>query len=970
MAIHPASSNGITTPGSRNARGGGFALALILSLLGFLMLLVATLATYLRIETQTSFNHHQWSVARQHALMGLNIGLGQLQQLAGPDQRVTATGKMLEDKYGLRDGRMHWTGVWDASGGNFLGWLTSDAINDSSESLITRGAPDPDVSEQSVWLVNRAVKPKGISSEVWDEAKIAIRKRPIRSTSLPGLAPDEEKVTGNFAYWISDEGVKASALKMETDLPNSLTPLQESRILQVINRETELDHWFNRLQVNDKATRDSLQHTFSFNQLEALDGISRDGLLEYFHRLTPVSLGVLANTLPGRRGGLKKDLSQFHLVSDTTLPIGEGVIHFLRHRPSSEDFLTLRGVSGGATGDPVFSIPLIATELSLRIGFSLPENGDGPVDLHWSLRTDLWNSASLPIQSTPRDVSDLILKIEGLPTLSLTYWTVPGTPANPRAKYTIDLQNAGMDEVPIDLDRHMAAGEVRHNLQTGRNAVRAEFIDSTPGDSGDDRFTIEGPGSLVTFRLMTRTGELLQEFIDIPYAPLQTDILESRDLSHETGDGDTEMLLRFWFRFQDEQSVIGANGLGELERWSTEVDPRGPTFTFDHPLIEFDPEVYSGRNANDFSDRPEFFFGGGKGRPGGSHFRFFDLPTLEPVSIASLRHLNFSGVGPNYLGNPGARENLVFDELYFSTLPSDPAEADRLLSMATAGLYRRPFLNPHILIWGDVRGADLVGSRKMAQHSLLFGAFNLNCVSADAWEMILSGNDRENWKFRILEDGRTPKTRDVLENPFFRLPFGADRHDAYPTDQRRDYPHPKANAWWKSGLQPEQPAWAAAHAVGMREFSDQQIRELAEAIARINREQGRPATSMADFIDRGILQKAIDRTSINTIDESPYTEATRASRIPRNAPAFLNQADILNTIAPFLQVRSDTFRIRAYGEAINPVTGKLEGRAWCEAWVQRVPELVESGSDIEISATGMGRKFIIRHFKWLDESQI
>ena len=161
-----------------------------------------------------------------------------------------------------------------------------------------------------------------------------------------------------------------------------------------------------------------------------------------------------------------------------------------------------------------------------------------------------------------------------------------------------------------------------------------------------------------------------------------------------------------------------------------------------------------------------------------------------------------------------------------------------------------------------------------------------------------------------------------------------------------------------------------AHAVGMREFTDDQIRELAEAIAQVNREQGEPATSMADFLDRGILQKAIDRTSINTIDESPYIKAARSSRIPVNAPAFLNQADILNTIAPFLQARSDTFRIRAYGDAVNPVTGKLEGRAWCEAWVQRVPELVESGADIKGPATGLGRKFTIRHFKWLDESQI
>ena len=944
-------------------------MVLVLSLLSFLMLLVAVLATSLRIETQTSFNNQQWSKARQHALMGLNIGLGQLQQLAGPDQRETATGAMVGEKYTLPAGGEHWTGVWDASNGNFRGWLVSEAIDNPTESLITRSALNPDTSDQSVWLVNGSVDPDGVSEGVDERGKIAIRKRPLRSSSVPGFAPGEERVTGNFAYWISDEGVKASALKMDTRLPNSLSTLEESRSRQIINRVIELKRWFNRFDPDEDDTRDSLEHTFSFNQLEALDGISRDGLRGNFHKLTPVSLGVLANTLPGSRGGLKKDLSQFHLVSDTTLSIGDGVIDFLRHRPSSDDFLTLRGTSGGGRGDPVFSIPLIATEFALRIGFSLPESGNGPIDVHWALRTDLWNSASLPIQSTPRNVEDLILQIEGLPTLSIAHWTVPVTPANPRAVYTIDLQNAGIDEIPVDLYEPLAAGEVRHIFQTGISPGKVDFLNMTPGDSGDDRFIIQSPAALVTLRLTTSTGKLLQEFIDIPYAPLLTDTLGVQDLSHQTGDWDTEMLLRYWFRFQDEQNMIGANGLGELERWSSEIDPRGPTFTFDHPLIEFDPDAYSGRSADDFSDRPEFFYGGGRGRPGRSYFRFFDLPTVEPVSIASLRHLNFPEAGPNYLGNPGARENRAFDERYFSTVPRVPEETDRLMSMAR-GFFRRPFLNPHILIRGDPTGADLIGAREMARHVLLFAAFNVNCVSANVWEMILSGNDREDWNFRILEAGKTPKTRDVLENPFFRLPFGADRHDRYPSDQRRNYPHSGGNAWWKSGFHPEQPEWAAAHTVGMREFTDDQIRELAEAISLINRERGKPATSMADFLDRGILQRAIDRTSINTIDDSPYEKAARSNRIPINAPAFLNQADILNTIAPFLQARSDTFRIRAYGDAMNPATGKLEARAWCEAWVQRVPEMVETGTDIAGTATGQGRKFTIRHFKWLDESQI
>jgi len=88
------------------------------------------------------------------------------------------------------------------------------------------------------------------------------------------------------------------------------------------------------------------------------------------------------------------------------------------------------------------------------------------------------------------------------------------------------------------------------------------------------------------------------------------------------------------------------------------------------------------------------------------------------------------------------------------------------------------------------------------------------------------------------------------------------------------------------------------------------------------------------------------------------------------APAFLHQGDILNSLAPILQARSDTFKIRSYGDVLNPVTGEIEGRAWCEAIVQRVPETLDPAVDIRDEATGLGRKFKIINFRWLDVSAI
>lgn len=67
-------------------------------------------------------------------------------------------------------------------------------------------------------------------------------------------------------------------------------------------------------------------------------------------------------------------------------------------------------------------------------------------------------------------------------------------------------------------------------------------------------------------------------------------------------------------------------------------------------------------------------------------------------------------------------------------------------------------------------------------------------------------------------------------------------------------------------------------------------------------------------------------------------------------------AEIMTAIGPMLALRSDTFRIRAYGDALHPVDpGKIESSAWCEAIVQRTGE----------PAGGTERRFTVIYFRWL-----
>lgn len=99
-------------------------------------------------------------------------------------------------------------------------------------------------------------------------------------------------------------------------------------------------------------------------------------------------------------------------------------------------------------------------------------------------------------------------------------------------------------------------------------------------------------------------------------------------------------------------------------------------------------------------------------------------------------------------------------------------------------------------------------------------------------------------------------------------------------------------------------------------------------------------------------------------------------------PGFLTQADILQAIGPQLTARSDTFKVRAYGEAKNMRSGKTEARAWCEAIVQRIPDpLKENPTKDDIvwperpqspanPVSAAGRRFRIVAFRWLTPDEV
>lgn len=175
-------------------RQHGFALVVVVVLLALLVLAVHGLSVLVRVNGGVSAAASHQFRARQHALLGLTQACGQLQQLAGPDRRVTAMAGIAGEPGGSQ--RRHWCGVW-TDGGVFLGWLTSGAA---------AGAIPRIESVDTMQLVERnsvGVKPASATAYA-DEEYVDVGKMPV-------LAPGDGAKAGAYAFWVGDEGVKVSA---------------------------------------------------------------------------------------------------------------------------------------------------------------------------------------------------------------------------------------------------------------------------------------------------------------------------------------------------------------------------------------------------------------------------------------------------------------------------------------------------------------------------------------------------------------------------------------------------------------------------------------------------------------------------------------------------------------------------------------------------------------------------------------
>jgi len=384
------------------------------------------------------------------------------------------------------------------------------------------------------------------------------------------------------------------------------------------------------------------------------------------------------------------------------------------------------------------------------------------------------------------------------------------------------------------------------------------------------------------------------------------------------------------------------------------------------------------------------------------------------------RHLSFEQrLNHNALnrGNPQAAyffdisyllNTSVWDTYFFSGIPEGYPDSE-----VNPRLVRRGFANPLEEL------EDLQDGTKAASRLMINGAFNINSTSKDAWKAFLasskhlrhpadteaktdamfprslaqpstsqnppSGHSDDSFSgYRRLTDAQidalaTEIVKQVrLRGPFVSLSHFVNRA-LVELDTNKELGRSGAlqSALDLSGLN-------ISPADGSTAFTNINVAEDRVRLQALNNrtrgdmdgtstESGWPdpwAPRSKDNNKGAVASILADRAML-TNSSLREEQGFRSTGIP----GWLTQADLLQVIGPAIAARSDTFRIRAYGETLD-ANGKVIAKAWCEAIVQRVPEYVDptnqpdAHDDLTQVNQAFGRKFTIVSFRWLSPDEI
>jgi hypothetical protein len=943
--------------------------------MSFVLMILLTITLLVSVETTNASRNNDQLLARENARLAILIAIGNVQQFAGPDLKITARADILGDG-NYNENSKFWTGLWDSD--------LAGGVDPSPVWLVSGDSPDPSAGAGAISKVMFPATP--------NEPEVRV---PLVNIG------DDNSPSGEYAFWVIDEGVKASASARRNAVPTYEAPALNSQ-----RRITEyqaafgvgLNSFFDgaSLDIEEVDFANSLSKVFNIEDMESVRDSDDNPLrpssgdfIETQHSLTTTAFGVLENPL---EGGLKKNLSDT-TYRDSFLATDE-MQEFLAPKGGFLDVESGLPSRRFLTGKPYYSPRPLLTEAALYIGV-FHADSIGQLRIRYHMEAEFINPYSLPLRFPEDTINDsrfpnraMVLLFENLPTITVRDLT-PDTAAPELSEdlnkfayaspstnlYNInswfEILPTGTPNVPV-----LNPGETYQVLEPrgsqteglartfNGNLIWSNNQETKPDDDADIEIRAIHPSNPVTLSVVPfdpsdeygnpegRAPILKFEGLAFnDFRILKKFNTGTNPFSRPTSGGYEKVDYIFAYHFRVRSD---AEDFTSMQDVLTAVDLRDPDIDADDLFtdiageskdtstifdsIESDPSFAIGSKLGIFSDLDQLFDNTVRARAVTDRKSLiYDIPDGDVLSVGQLSSLHIYRRKPRSIGSPwGEDYNEAFDRYYFSPKRTNPATSEVILS------------SPALV---SLVSPTVQEDQDDALNELTVGSFNINSTSVEAWEAVLASPVLTP---EALDEGSGASIDDVSRGgAFFRMPQYQARVDEFyvTPEQIQD----AADRFFGQGIRSLEGADGRL-----------QLRRIAENIVEQLKTKGEPFSDMKTFVNSGILRDAIDET-----DTSGSTGTLPAvnENIMEYSNVYLTQNDILTKIAPQASTRSDTFKIRAYGATNESLTGNPGSAVWCEATVQRIPEKMDGADPMTPAGVDSPRKFQIINIRWLtDES--
>lgn len=997
-----------TTGGDRRA----FAIVLVAGLAGLVFLLGASLVAISQLQSAAANYDQRVRLAREHARAALDMAVGDLQQYAGRDQVAT----YLADAYRAEfetDFKVEpsasvphpfWTAAYE---GTTETWLVTRPMESDFNGGDDGQRADPlrEPYVDSVTLLgSRTVESMGGPLEV------TVPRESVRVNGLDGYAAEDERAIGHYAYWVGDSGVKASytwydktgrvlhnpygateldakgeEVRVATRRQERLRQLRISRpnLRNVRDASDPENPVFAELVDSNEPKGESMlsnperidrfasdfQFRDRFGGAGATEryllGLTESATGRYFHDFTPLARGLLANSAVG---GLKFDLSAADLSPGD--PMDADLRSYAEWADAlPPDALELDGLKPiyamRSAGGGLPALRPILSQFNLRVSLWVEYEGVaearvGTLKVSYNVAFELWN----PYTSWLEKEGKFQAVVRGLPTLEGEIFVDNGG-----VTFSLDLADPGVISQPrydIFTDDVWAPGEIRlfsggQQFATVPSATQGltqdtdSFWDPAMSSESDHTFNddpnVGEDTAEIRFRFVEDANIEVDLFMVIEEQETLLDTYSLAGLSFSTVNEEVPFPLArdvpdFGFAWELKDEILDS---------SVDYSTATSAFVPEH-LLGFDSSTTALRNKEMSFATAEVNLLGVRPNSDPGYESYFipiaELPQQELTSVSMLRRPGALSTDPNRIGEQDSSDNIYLDSHFFSTV-------SRASAAAEVPLYPLPNTQYEVVGTTDMRDLQAPES---AQNLFVRGAFNVNSTSIDAWKAMLSGITVPEWSH--VEKNEAGEDQEVALDV-----SGASQFFNYAHTAQQSY------GGFDVGVEPEVPdpmvEARKSFRRGMVLLSQAQAQALATKLVRrirLHIQTIGPFRSLRDFADSGVLDGAMLDAGIDLGPEA----------IAANRPGYLSQRAIFNAIGPYLTARSDTFLVRAYGDAVNPADeSEVWARAYCEAVVQRVHRKHASDADptnpmspTSVGPGEFGRAFEVVSFRWLSPSEL